>query len=428
MEANSFEVTESFAKQLDEKDSLAAYKEEFYVKEKEYYMNGNSLGLLSKRSETALLDALEDWKEFAIDGWLQAEPAWFYMSEQLGEMTGSLIGAKKEETIVTGSITTNIHQLVATFFQPTETKNKILADELTFSSDIYALQSQLLLRGLQPETHLIRVSSEDGSTLSEEKIIEMMTDDVALILLPSVLYRSGQILNMEKLAFEAKRRNIMIGFDLAHSIGALQHQLHDWGVDFAMWCNYKYLNSGPGGVGGLFVHEKHLGTTPGLRGWFSSDKEKQFDLDHDFVPAQTASAFQLGTPHVLSLAPLKGSLEIFNEIGIENVRAKSLRLTAYMMYLIDHELAGFEFEITNPREADRRGGHISLAHKEAARICKALKDAGVIPDFRAPNVIRLSPIALYTSYHDVWMVVQILKTIMEEEAYKKYENKRDVVA
>jgi kynureninase len=428
MKAESFNTTEAYAKGLDERDDLAHYKKEFYVRDKEYYMNGNSLGLLSKRSEQSLLKSLKDWKEHGIDGWLQADPAWFYMSEKLGAMSAPLIGAKEEEVIVTGSITVNIHQLVATFYKPKGNRTKILADELTFSSDIYALQSQLKLHGLNPDEHLVRVKSEDGRTLSEEDIMALMTDDIALILLPSVLYRSGQILDMKKIAKEANKRGIVLGFDLAHSIGAIPHQLHDWGVDFAVWCNYKYLNSGPGGVGGLYVHEKHLGTVPGLTGWFSSDKNKQFDLNHVFTPAETAGAFQLGSPHVFSLAPLKGSLEIFNEIGIERVREKSLKQTQYLMDLITHRLAGMGFAIANPQEDERRGGHVSLEHGEAARICKALKANGVIPDFRAPNVIRLSPIALYTSYQDIWQMVTILRTIMEEEQYKQFENKRDVVA
>ncbi len=233
---------------------------------------------------------------------------------------------------------------------------------------------------------------------------------------------------MELLTKEAHKRNILIGFDLAHSIGALPHSMHDWDVDFAVWCNYKYLNSGPGAVGGLFVHERHHGKAPGLAGWFSSNKKKQFDLELELTHGHSAGAFQIGTPHILSTAPLLGSLEIFEEAGIENIREKSLEMTEYMMNLIETELSDFEFTIGNPRENERRGGHVCLEHNEAARICKALKDHHVIPDFRAPNVIRLAPIALYTTFEEIWETIQIIKRIMVNEEYKNYENVRNVVA
>lgn len=428
MSGEGFFDTENYALKQDEQDNLARFKEEFYIPDNVLYMDGNSLGLLSKRAEQSLLTSLEDWKNLGIDGWMGAQPPWFYLSETLGARLAPLVGAKKEEVMATGSITVNIHQMVSTFYKPEGKRTKILADELTFPSDIYALQSQLSLKGHDPATHLVKVKSKDGRTLDENDIIEQMTDEIALILLPSVLYRSGQLLNMELLTKEAHRRGIIIGFDLAHSIGAIPHKLHEWGADFAVWCNYKYLNSGPGSVGGLYVHERHFGTRPGLAGWFSSKKEKQFDMEHELVHEASAGAFQIGTPHVLSIAPMAGSLEIFEEAGIEKIRRKSLNLTSYMMSLIAHELKGFGFSVTNPAEDARRGGHVCLEHEEAARICKALKEKQVIPDFRAPNVIRLAPIALYTSYHDVWRTIQILKEIMSGELYKKYENTRNVVA
>ncbi|MFF2446976.1 kynureninase [Neobacillus sp. NPDC058068] len=430
MEEFLLDASEAYAKSLDEKAELTKFRDEFYLQKDHYYMDGNSLGILSKRAEETLLTSLEDWKNYGIDGWMGGKQPWFSLSEKMAGMLAPLVGAKEEEVIATGSITVNIHQLMATFYKPEGKRKKILADELTFPSDIYALQSQLRIKNLDPVEDLICVKSRDGRTLNEEDIIAAMTEEVAIILLPSVLYRSGQLLNMELLTKEAHKRGIIIGFDLAHSIGAMPHDLHDWGVDFAVWCNYKYLNGGPGSVGGLFVHEKQLGILPGpgMGGWFGSKKEKQFDMEHVLTPAETAGAFQIGTPHILSLAPILGSLEIFQEAGIENIRRKSLSLTRYMMELIDYELRGMGFSITNPMDDRYRGGHISLEHHEAARICKALKDNKVTPDFRAPNVIRLAPIALYTSYHDIWKTVHILKTIMIEEQYKKFSNEREVVA
>ncbi|MGJ7911885.1 kynureninase [Neobacillus sp. LXY-1] len=428
MDLHDFSLTLDFAKKLDSEDTLARFRKEFYLQPNTIYMDGNSLGLLSKRAERALLDTLEDWKEYGIDGWTQGKQPWFNLSEKLGEMIAPLVGASADEVIVSGSTTVNLHQLLATFYKPKGSRTKIVADELNFPSDIYALKSQLNIHGLDPDVHLIRVKSQDGRFLVEDDIIAAMSDDVALVILPTVLYRSGQILDMKRLTVEAHKRNIMIGFDACHSIGAIPHSFSEWDVDFAYWCNYKYLNGGPGAVGGLFVNRKHFDTAPGLAGWFGSDKEKQFDLEHNFTPANTASAYQIGTPHLLSLAPLMGSLEIFADAGMEKIRQKSLHINHYFMRLLEEELAGMKFEIGNPREDYRRGGHVSLEHREAARICKALKENGVIPDFRAPNVIRLAPVSLYTSYEDVWKAVQILKKIMTEKLYEKFANEREVVA
>lgn len=422
------ELTLEYAKQLDQTDSLNKFRGEFYIKPNSIYMDGNSLGLLSKRAELTLLESLNDWKEHGIDGWTKGKHPWFFLSEKLGEMMAPLVGASSDEVIVTGSTTVNLHQLVATFYKPEGKKSKILADELTFPSDIYALQSQLRIHGFDPDTHLIRVKSRDGRFLEEDDIIDGMTDEIALIILPTVLYRSGQILDMKRLSAEANKRGILIGFDGCHSIGAIPHSFSEWGVDFAYWCNYKHLNGGPGSVGGLFVNKKHFGTAPGLAGWFGSKKEKQFDMEHSLTPAESAGAYQIGTPHVLSLAPLLGALEIFAEAGIENIREKSLIINRFLMDLLEQELSDTGFIIGNPEEDVRRGGHVSLEHKEAARICKALKENGIIPDFRAPNIIRLAPVALYTSYSEVWEVVQIIKKIMEERQFEKFANEREVVA
>ncbi|WHT48855.1 kynureninase [Sporosarcina thermotolerans] len=415
--------TLSHAQERDRQDKLAPYKNEFYIPANSIYMDGNSLGLLSKRAERTLHELLNTWKTLGIDGWTEGEHPWFYLSEQVGEKMAPLVGGMQGETIATGSTTTNLHQLVSTFYKPDGNKTKILADELNFPSDIYALKSQLQLKGYDPDEHLVRVKSRDGRYLQEDDIIEAMTTDVALIALPAVLYRSGQVLDMEKLTKAAHERNIPIGFDLCHSIGAVEHQLHDWGTDFAFWCTYKHLNGGPGSVGGLFIHEKHFGKTPGLAGWFGSKKGSQFDMDHKMDPAEDAGAYQIGTPHVLSLAPVIGSLEMFEEVGMAAIREKSLELTAYMLELVEQELTDANFIIGNPVD-ETRGGHLLLEHEEAARICKALKEDGVIPDFRTPNGIRLAPVALYNSFEDVWHTVQKLKVIMDEKRYEKFENKR----
>lgn len=416
------------AQQLDSEDRLKNFRTEFYRPNDTIYFDGNSLGLLSKRAEQYVMEVMNDWKNHAIDGWTDGDHPWFYLAEKLGKMSTNLVGAKQEEVIITGSTTTNLHQLTASFYHPKGTKTKILSDVLNFPSDIYALKSQLARKGYDPQTHLIQVPSTDGNTLKTEDIINHMTEEIALIVLPSVLYRSGQILDMQRLTKEAHKRGIFIGFDLCHSIGSIPHSLSEWGVDFAFWCTYKHLNGGPGSVGGLYVNQKHFGKPPGLAGWFSSSKETQFDMEHELTPANHAGAYQIGTPHVLSMAPLLGALQIFEEAGIENIRKKSLRLTAYLMNLIESELAAYSFSIANPKQDHERGGHVLLLHPEAARICKALKANGVIPDFRNPNGIRIAPVALYNTFEEVWQMVQILKTIMEKESYKNYENKRGVIA
>ena len=422
------EYTEAYAKVLDESDPLKHFKNEFYLNPDRIYMDGNSLGLLSKRAEVSLTDTVASWKEYAIDGWTEGKEPWFTLPERLGELCAPLVGAEAEEVVITGSATVNLHQLTAAFYKPAGKRKKILADELNFPSDIYALKSQLLLKGLDPETELVRVKSRDGRTLDEEDIIAAMTDETALAVLPAVLYRSGQILDMRRLTEAAHERGILIGFDACHSIGAIPHAFHDWGVDFAFWCTYKHLNGGPGSPGGLFVHSRHFGREPGLSGWFGSDKAKQFDMEHEFVQAGNAGAYQIGTPHLLSMAPLLGSFTMIAEAGIDRIRTKSLAATDFLTSLVRQELKDFGFSIGSPAEDHRRGGHIALEHPEGARICRALKEAGVIPDFRAPDIIRLAPVPLYTSFTDIWDTIMILKQIMLDKKYEKFENKRGVVA
>lgn len=428
MSKHGFDNSYEYACKLDKQDNLASFRNEFYLLEGKIYLDGNSLGLMSKRAEKSLSELVDSWRKFGIDGWSEGKYPWYFLSEQLGELTAPLVGASPEEVIVTGSTTTNIHQMVATFYEPKGKRTKILADELTFPSDIYALKSQIELKGYNPEEYLVQVKSRDGRIIEEDDVIAAMTDDIALILLPGVLYRSGQILDMKRLTEEAHKRGIIIGFDLCHSIGSIPHELSDWEVDFAVWCNYKYLNGGPGAVGGIYVNKKHHMKKPGLAGWFSSNKDNQFDMEHTLVHAESAGAYQIGTPHVFSLAPIIGSLQVFAETGIESLREKSLLITRYMMDLIGSELDGMDFVIGNPMDDNRRGGHVYLEHIDAARICKSLKANGVIPDFRAPNGIRLAPVALYNTYEDVWKSIQILKGIMEKEEYKKFENTRDVIA
>lgn len=421
-------LSKSYALALDAKDELRHFKKEFYFPPNTIYMDGNSLGLLSKRAEKTLLEVVESCKLFGIDGWLKGDNPFFYLAEKLGEMSAPLLGALPEEVIVANSTTVNLHQLLATFFKPKGKQTKILADEFAFPSDIYAIKSQLIFHGFNPDENLVLVKSRDGKIIYEEDIISSMTDAVAVIVLPTVVYRSGQVLDVNRLTKEAHKRGIIIGFDACHSVGVIPHNFHKQGVDFAVYCNYKYINGGPGAPAGLFVHKKHFGKTPALTGWFSSRKDLQFDMSHNLKPADTAGAYQIGTPHVLSMAPLLGALSLINEAGINRIREKSLQLSGYMIKLVDSELAGMGFSIGTPRSPKTRGGHVALEHNEGVRICKALKERGVIPDFRPPNIIRLAPSPLYRSFSDVYEVVQTIKKIMVEKDYLKFKNEREVVA
>lgn len=428
LNTNCFNPSFEHALELDKRDDLSKFRNEFYIPEDKLYLDGNSLGLMSKRSEKSLVELMESWRYSQIEGWTDGKYPWFYLSEKLGKKMAPIVGAHPTEVIVTGSASANIHQVVSTFYQPKGNRTKIIATALDFPTDIYALQSQLRLHGYNPDGHLIRLESRDGRLIEEEDVIAAMTEEVALILLPTVLYRSGQLLNIKKLTEEAHKRGIIIGFDACHSAGVIPHSFSEWDVDFGIWCNYKYLNAGPGSVGSIYVNKKHFGKLPGLTGWYSSNKEKQFDMEHDLTPEHSASAYQIGTPHIFSLAPLIGSLEIFSEASIDRIYQKSRQITRYMMDLITSELDNMGFIIANPHDDSRRGGHVSLEHKEAVRICKALKENNITPDFRAPNIIRLAPIALYTSYEDVWHAINTLKKIMVEKQYEKFDSQRNVVA
>jgi kynureninase len=424
-----YEVGEDFALRMDSKDQLAGYKNRFYSLGDSIYMDGNSLGLMSVDSERSLIRVMNEWKTQGIKGWGGASMPWIDYPETLGNLMAPFVGGRDGEVVVTGGTTINLHALVSTFYEPEKRRTKIIADELNFPSDLYALAAQVRLKGGDPEEDLVLVKSRDGLTVSEDDIISYMDNDVSLVVLPSVYYRSGQLLDMEKLTREAHERGIVIGFDCAHSVGVVPHRFSEWGTDFAFWCNYKYMNGGPGSVGGLYVNKRHHGEMPGLAGWFGNKRSTMFDMRKEFDPAQTATAWEIGTINMLSAAPIEGSIYMMREAGIENIRDKSLKITGYLMYLIDETLSDkpYSFGIATPREPQRRGGHVGVYHEEAWRINQALIKRGVIPDFRPPNIIRLAPIPLYTSYHDVWKVAEHLREVIDSGEYLKYSTDRSTV-
>lgn len=420
-----------YADKRDRDDPLAAFRDRFYCQPGQRYFDGNSLGLLSRDAEAAVLRILDEWKRLGIDGWLSAPSPWYFVGEELGARTASLVGAAPDEVVVTGTTTVNLHNLVATFYQPAGRRCRIIASALDFPSDLYALRSQIALRGGDPERDLLLVASRDGRTIEEDDIIAALDDQTALLLLPAALYRSGQLLDLPRLTAAAHDVGALAGFDCCHSIGAVPHYFDQWEVDFACWCNYKYLNNGPGGTAGLYVNRRHFGTRPGLAGWWGSHKQRQFDMLPDFEAAPDAGAWQISTIQVLSAAPLYGSLAIFAEAGIEAVRAKSLALTEYLMALVEARgltTDPYKYAIGTPRAPERRGGHVAVEHAAAAQIVKALKARGMIPDFRPPNVIRVAPIALYTTFHDVWQLVQALSEVIDNGEHLAFANERNLVA
>ncbi len=421
-----FTLDEQCALKLDSEDPLAEYRHQFYIPPNIIYLDGNSLGLFSKEAEQSLARVIDEWKQLAILGWFKPKKSWFYFGEDLGALASSLVGAEPNEVVATGTTTINLHSLVSTFYHPEEGKrSKIIADELDFPTDIYALKSQIKLKNLNPEEHLILVPSDDGRTIDEKKIVEYMNDDVALILLPSVLYRSGQLFDMEFLTKEANDQNIPIGWDCSHSVGVVPHKFNEWGVDFAFWCSYKYLNSGPGGTAFLYLNKKHFEKEPGLAGWFGYEKDKQFDMSLDFVHAKSAGGWQISSSNILCSAPIEGALNLTLKAGIQNIRHKSLQQTNYLIYLVDSILSDdpYNFRVGTPRIPEKRSGHIAVEHDtEARRITDCLRiKYNVISDFRPPNVIRLAPIALYNTYHEIWLVVQDLKKIIDEKEYEKID-------
>lgn len=423
----TFEGTLDFAKEMDSQDKLAKFRDRFYINPGEIFMDGNSLGLCSKDAEKALLEMLEVWKKETINIWGVDNAKYLNYSSYLAEKMAFLVKAKPEEVAVVNSTTVNIHQLISTFYNPTKEKYKILIDNLNFPTDRYAIESHVQLRGYTVDQAIKVVESEDGVLMDNDKIIAAMTDDVALVFLPSALYRSAQLLDMERITAAAKNKGILIGWDLCHSIGAYPHDFGSLQPDFAVWCTYKYLAAGPGANSGIYVNEKHFDKQVGMAGWFGNKLSSQFQLSQKYDQATGARAFQMGSPSLFSMAPISGVLDIYKEAGIETIREKSLHMSAYLMYMIEERLVKYGFGIGNPRNDKERGGHVCLTHDDAFRIAAALRDEGVIPDFREPNVIRLATVGLYVSYVDIYNLIDIIEDLYVNKKHEKFSNERTVV-
>lgn len=421
----SFSPEEDFARALDAEDPLAHFRDAFHVPlDREgkpcIYFAGNSLGLMPKAAQTVVEQELEDWARLGVDAHLQAATPWYSYHEQVRDPLARLVGAKPLEVICMNSLTVNLHLMMATFYRPTQSRFKILMEEPAFPSDTYAVKSQIIHHGLDPKKTLVLARARPGEfTVRQEEfesLLEREGEEIALVLLGGVNFFTGQLFAMEAIAKKARNHGCLVGVDLAHAIGNVPLALHDWDVDFAAWCSYKYLNAGPGAVAGAFVHERHATNRdlPRLAGWFGNDPETRFQLhlQPEFVPVASADAWQISNPAIFSMAPLRASLSIFEEAGMQALRAKSIKLTGYLEFLLRSEAMGSgdgKVVVITPDAASERGCQLSLLlENDAKQLFARLKAAEVKCDFREPNVIRAAPTPLYNTFHEVWRFARIV--------------------
>jgi kynureninase len=416
-----FSVDERFAREMDAQDTLHEFRDRFHLPGKDgkplIYFAGNSLGSMPKSARAIVEEELDNWARLGVDAHHAAGTPWYSYHEALREPTARLAGAKPVEVICMNSLTVNLHLMMATFYRPTKSRFKILMEDPAFPSDTYAIKTQIVHHGLDPKHTLILARPRKGEfTIRTEDIIDLIKkhgDQLAVVMFAGINFFTGQLFDIKKIAAAAQKHGAIAGFDLAHAIGNMPLSLHDWNVDFAVWCSYKYLNAGPGAVGGAFVHERHATDTslPRLAGWWGNDPNTRFrlHLDPDFMPVQSADAWQVSNPPIFSMAPLRASLAVFDEAcGMEPLRAKSIRLTGYLEFLLT-EIGSKKFGVITPRDRDARGCQLSiLAHEHPKELHNELIAADVKCDFREPNVIRVAPTPLYNTFHEVWRFAKIL--------------------
>jgi kynureninase len=422
-----FENTLDFARQLDAGDELKTFRRQFLFPQLQgadcLYFTGNSLGLQPVSAKAAINLELDDWAKLGVEGHFEAQNPWYSYHELLMEPAAKLVGAETNEVVHMNGLTTNLHLMLVSFFRPEGERTKILCEAKAFPSDHYVLESQLKFHGLNPEEHLIALEPRQGEhclrTQDVIKAIEEAGDTLALIMIGGVNYYTGQVFDIKSITATAHKVGAIAGWDLAHAVGNIPLQLHNWNVDFAAWCSYKYLNSGPGSVSGIFVHQKHglNPATPRFAGWWGYDKKKRFEMEPGFLPIPGAEGWQLSNAPVFSMAVHKAALQIFEEAGIDKLRDKSVLLTAFLEYVINEASASSEktsFEIITPSNPDERGCQLSmLVHGSGKKLFDALTKQGVIADWREPNVIRLAPVPLYNSFEDVYRFGLALKQSMQ---------------
>ena len=415
----------TWALKQDQIDPLRAFRGRFYIPEREekpvIYFCGNSLGLQPKTAREAIDKELTTWQNHGVEGWFEGEESWLSYHRYCQQSLAKVVGAFPEEVCPMNHLTVNLHLMWASFYQPTPRRYKVLTIAGDFPSDQYAIETHLKFRGHDPAEALIEVSPRAGEyTIRTEDLlnaIEQNADELALICMSGLNYYTGQVYDMKTLAAKAHSLGILVGFDLAHAAGNVSLQLHDWGVDFAVWCSYKYLNSGPGGVSGVFVHEKHHHSNMiRLAGWWGYDEARRFEMTKGFVPMNGAAGWQLSTPNIMALAVHRASLAIFDEAGIKNLRQKSEALTGFLEFMIHkvNLLAGDEkIQIITPADPIQRGSQLSLLIDERGKqLFEKLVENGIVGDWREPNCIRLTPAPLYNTFEEVWRVGDVLSSIL----------------
>ncbi len=415
-----YEATLDFAKAQDQQDELRDFRARFYFPQHDgkdvYYFCGNSLGLQPRGVAEALMREVEHWRRYGVEGHFEGEMPWFHYHKFLQEQSAAIVGAQPEEVVVMNTLTTNLHLMMVSFYRPSGKRYKVLMEAGAFPSDQYAVESQVRWHGYQPEDAIVEVAPRPGEeTLRTEDIvaaIEQHADELALVLFGGVNYYTGQFFDIEAITEAAHRAGAHAGFDLAHAAGNVLLRLHEWNVDFAVWCSYKYLNSGPGGPSGVFVHERWADRPdlPRFAGWWGHDESVRFLMQKGFRPMRGAAGWQLSNAQVFAMAPHKVSLDIFMEAGMERLRAKSVRLTGYLEWLI-HRLNEEQdrFRIITPAEPEARGCQLSITTGSMGRkLYEYLTANGVVCDWREPNVVRVAPVPLYNSFEDVWHLARLL--------------------
>jgi kynureninase len=416
-----FDLSRAFAEEQDQKDTLKNFRNQFYFPQRNgkdaIYFCGNSLGLQAKNVQQAVMQELEDWQQCAVEGYWGARNPWLYYQQYCSRPMMEIVGASQEELTVMNTLTVNLHLMMMSFYKPTKEKFKILMEAGAFPSDQYAVETQVKLHGLDPATAIIEVAPREGEFLIREEdifqIIDQESSSLALILLGGINYYTGQLFNMQSITKAAHRAGAVVGFDLAHVVGNVPVNLHDWEVDFAVWCSYKYLNGGPGAVGGAFIHERHARdrNRPRLGGWWGNEETIRFKMEKGFEPKGRAEGWQISTAQVFNMVALKASLELFESAGMAALRDKSIQLTNYLEFLLKH-IENIKFEIITPKNCKERGAQLSLLfHDRGKEIHQKMTEAGIIVDWREPGVIRISPAPLYNSYGDVFHFYEIIANI-----------------